>query len=219
MMLQKVKYHFNLIEIALALAVLAIGMSSALLLFVAGANTNRQSQEENFFSEACTEITAELQTMVLSSSALPKNDDGTWEFADSKNDPTGVTDIETGTEIFKQIGTEYLYRKFGPAGEVVFSALVVVRKDISDPNKSGMGEEYFLDNGEMKQLKDIETTGTGTGESSDPSVKNTETVTKKIILPLAVTVGYPADISWEKQEKKTFRIEIYNEKFGLKTSP
>ena len=48
----RIRYNFNMVEIALATAVIAIGISSILVLFPIGINATRAAIEENCYSDA-----------------------------------------------------------------------------------------------------------------------------------------------------------------------
>ena len=58
----RIRYNFNMVEIALATAVIAIGISSILVLFPIGINATRAAMEENCYSDAVETVSAFVRT-------------------------------------------------------------------------------------------------------------------------------------------------------------
>ncbi|MCF6175047.1 MAG: hypothetical protein L3J71_04730 [Victivallaceae bacterium] len=60
-MIKRKKQYFNMIEIALAIAIIAFGMSSILVLFPVGLNASRDSMADNYSADAVEQFVSYIQ--------------------------------------------------------------------------------------------------------------------------------------------------------------
>lgn len=222
-MTTKTRHNFNLVEITLAMAVLAIGMSSTLLLFTAGANTGVQANIENDIADAVTFVYAQLRGQLLKTAPTDKS--GAWSFTDAPDvgttfqtgvklpttaaangwkQPDGTNDAKSDT-VFCRYGTDqiYLFRRLSGGDEpsADFSALILVKKD-NGSGTSGFENAYF-----PAPREDVQKTYS--------TISFNEKDITKYALPLKIEIRYPAETSYEKQESRIFRVEFFNDKFQV----
>ena len=220
------KSCFNLIEILLAVAIIAVGLSSVMGLFTAGIRTGQETVSETNLPDACETILARIRADLVQtgegggfgaslSSVAPvvKDEDWDWKKAgDVCNfDLTLLGEDNTDGESIKKDATAgvngfYLYRQLTKKGSKYvpgFTALVRVRKapaggSIVLSNPSGPSGAPWT-----PAIKDAD----GDTLSSDPKV------TDKCRVRVEVRISYPADLAPEQREFRTFSLEVFNEKY------
>ena len=77
----KQKYRFNMVEIALAIVIIAIGLSSVLVLFPIGINATRAAVEESLVPEVSEYIVHYIKSSFLKVWATPPHDASDSQFA------------------------------------------------------------------------------------------------------------------------------------------
>lgn len=109
MLLNKKIQFFNMIEVLLALTVIAIGMSSILGLFPVGLNASRNAIAENMSADVADQMVtyirvrgestdaAYIATFVTSTTSLPIYDDNHASNPDNDNNDSSTLDIYTNT--------------------------------------------------------------------------------------------------------------------------
>lgn len=223
-------YRFNLIEIMLAIVIIALGMTSVFVLFPAGLSNHRTAMAENSIAD----IAELVISRVRAENALSVTDDGfSSDVATKFPERSELFTQENGKEVLKEPanldweadldkdapwtfipvdGSKGLYMArqiSGPKGNhfVDFSAMVAIYRDDTLDNEIFVPMKWDS----QMHFGDVEKDGSG-NESGD--IKDLETA--KFILPLVMEISYPAELPYEEREKKYFRFEIFNERFELK---
>ena len=218
-------YRFNLIEIMLAIVILALGMTSVFVLFPAGLSNHRTAMAENSIADVAelviSRIRAESALSVtkegFSSEVLNRFPERSelfdaadklkepasidWEDGLTSSDPWTLKEVSSGLFMARQIS--------GPQGNhfVDFSAMVAVYKDDTLDNEIFVPMKWDS----QMHFGDVEKSGTGTNSGQ---IKDLET--GNFILPLVMEISYPAELPYDEREKAYFRFEIFNERFELK---
>ena len=223
--------RFNMIEIALALVILAIGLSSVLVLFPIGLNAGKSSVADNNLANVAEQVMAYLQSELTvpanwneqggsanssigefevepTDSAIPKAED--FEGDDSSATSTGMDGLLKKVDQ-ANAKTYYLYRQYSGSGAdrvMDFEAMIRVGLD-----QNSMSEQYYLDlkDGCVKKLS-----STYDDDSEHPRMQKSGPITNllpKFYKTVIVEFSWPADADWSKREKRIFRMELFNENF------
>lgn len=234
-------FRFNMIEIALALVILAIGLSSVLVLFPIGLEAGKSSVADNNLANVAEQVMAYLQSELT----VPAN----WTAEGAVNNLSidefvaepGDDDVQIGDDGFtavtgmdglrsKVIGTRtyYLYRQYsdiegsGVAAAdraVDFEAMIRVGLDTATLNEQYYpvaGDSAAGDVDGQRQL-------TNYSRPSDPAVAAQPANTRlnvgagdllgRCYKTLIVEFSWPVDAPWSRREKRIFRLELFNENF------
>ena len=214
------KLQFNLVEIALAMAILAIGMSSILVLFPVGVNATKSSVAQNNMSDIAEYITGLYQALLFQQW---NNDKGVREMTSLAERPgTNYTSTrakyeaaidEGDLEAFSPSNPNYfpnlrhlkntqgVYIFQQTTGENVdFSAAVMVWwEKITDLY------DYWQSSGSVTKYS-IPVKGEAlAGKSADHD----------IAIRLYIEVSWPAEIPYENREKQLYIQELSNPKFQI----
>jgi len=237
---KKVIFRFNMVEVALALVILAIGLSSVLVLFPVGLKASRNSIADNSVGDIAERMAAYLQAKYTSPNVW-KPDGTASSLLSSIGDfdsesPAGVPykqdDLATftvkeddvdGLFTSNSYSGYYIYRQYSNASDgaaddndraVDFEAMIRVGWD---PHT--LEDQYYLDfvSNSTKQFKDYARTK-GEGVTDDPGATRMGSGAASTLLPkfcraLMIEISWPADVEWAKREKRIFRVEIFNENF------
>ena len=234
-------FRFNMVEVALALVILAIGLSSVLVLFPVGLKASRNSIADNNIGDIAERVGAYLQAKYTSSGKWASN----GKFANEDDiktfdpDPTAIpTADKFGTseadgmdglfEYTDTTGTYYLYRQYSDASKgsgsttdnekraVDFEAMIRVGWDVNTLRN----QDYLdLSSNSWKAFSEYSRTSSGSG-STEPGLaasplngKSAEAILNMCCRTLIIEISWPADVAWEQREKRIFRLEIFNENF------
>lgn len=228
-----VKHCFNMVEIALALAVLAIGMSSILVLFPVGINANKSAIADNNLADIGEYLMGYLRAGCAAEwAAVAKNPTESLFFSskipvgyDASLGADGI-DLSNYNEHNSGKITDNLYRLNGDSnavflyqqmtGDIVdFAAVVRVWQEESS--------FYGLDASSYKIVE-----GSG-DESSGERYKLDESSFKKVTIKsgepienyarvLCIEISWPAQAPDSQRERRLFRQEIFNEAFRFSES-
>ena len=197
-----------MVEIALATAVIAIGISSILVLFPIGINATRAAMEENCYSDAVDTVTAFVKSEFMKRWETETFGDYPTSEGNEQYNTTlqGFTD-EVGTEKsgLKYSGKKGLYQftRLGKDGEEIFSAEVKIWLQ-EKALQTGDTTPFFIpsvDDDSMKSESELYKSG---GSESGLGIGD-----------FAKSVW--VEISW-RDEVRTFRIDIYNPYFKIEPS-
>jgi type II secretory pathway pseudopilin PulG len=228
-------FRFNLIEIALALVILAVGLSSVMVLFPVGMKASRAGVADNNLADVAERVAAYVQSKYTSPEMWEKNGTFTNESKISTFNPEPVGSPSSGdfgdTEadgvdglIEKVDGTNtyFLYRQYSEAATgadddkrpIDFEAIVRVGWD-----SETLKEQYYPDlagTDPPPQYKDYSRTPAAGVEdlpTSPMDGKAAEAILNFCCRALIIEISWPADVPWESRERRIFRVEMFNENF------
>ena len=211
----KKRFYFNLIEILLAIGIIAVGLSSAMVLFTSGLRVNNDAARSGVLPDAAEAVLSEVRRKAVEEATAEGW--GTWpsatDFATggvllssftTTGDAAGKTVIVNGnTLLYRQLKVTELYdsgtKKGQPkAWEPEFSVIAEVRNvtsaapSITVSNPRTPGEEL-----PVNLLKDVDE------QSALPRCRKL----------LEVRLSYPAELPMASREVHFFRLELFNEKY------
>ena len=203
------KYQFNMVEIALAIAVIAIGISSLLVLFPIGINATRAAMEENCYHDAAETVAAFVRSSITNEWLKGENGNNLWDssFNSEPSEYKDLTDYseKKGNDLSGLIASStkgcYKFIRLGPEGEEIFSAKVNIRFANDDSTSSPI---YIpnVDDDSMKLAIYLAISG-GTPGSLNEELKN---FSKSVL----VEISWPAEAAEADRTKRSFRIDVYN---------
>ena len=218
------KKYFNMIEILLAIAVIAIGITSVMGLFSSGLRVGTNATLENNTPNFTEALLSHIRLCVLNYDTRSDLTEG-WKLfpPESKNhaflklskeawkDNEGVSidDFNTGikgstiipvknSNAGSQNNPAFLYRQFSDANgssEPVFSAIAEVRW------------VHDADSIEIRKPKDDSLVSENLNDSKG---ENSEECSRRVF---EVRISYPADAAPAAREKKFYRLDAYNDKY------
>lgn len=210
------KYCFNLIEVMLAVVILALGMTSVFVLFPAGLNNHKTAMAENSFADLAEFIVSHVRSQAALSSNMSNfaydlgssgttltytyDDDSDWDKVD-ENGTLMQHKSDKGTYLVRHLS--------GPADDQYtdFAAIARVYKDDSfkDELTIPINRDTRVKYSAMNKSKE-NITGTNAGDLRELDVEN-------FVIPMVLEISYPADRPYDDREKVYFRFEIFNENF------
>ncbi len=206
-----IRHNFNMVEIMLAVIVIALGLTSTFVLFPVGLNATKDAVAENQISDIGEELITSIHHYILPKMFNTvfdkgfqfKSLDGLKDyFYDPENTTANVKAyIENGVET--PPGSE-----IGPAffelGKGVYlfytttqylTAIATIKLDRN--SDSGFEDEYFYSrNGTFQKYSNLKST---TGDCIN-----------KFLLPIIVEISWPANIPLAEREKRIFRFDMFN---------
>lgn len=233
-----VMFRFNMVEVALALVILAIGLSSVMVLFPVGLKASRGSVAENNLADIAERVGSYLQSRYVGAwkadGDFPSSITDIGEFAAEPGNsvPDDPSEFTTKANDMDGLFTSsshpgyYIYRQYSDAAgsgtgdndrAVDFEAMIRVGWD-TDTLKN----EYYpkIDSGTYESLSSYSRTTSGGGADSALTNGNLPTgsgigtaVLNKCYRTLIIEISWPADAPWAKREKRIYRMEIFNENF------
>lgn len=214
------KHPFNMVEIALAMAIIAIGLSGILVLFPVGINASKSAIADNNLADIAEYIMGYLQAGCNADwIKLAKNPPGegasaTYSFADdlptsassvgdsgitldddgkNSNFPTPIPGNDANSaNLFSGADGTFLYRQM--TNDVVdFAAVVKVwRENIN----------FYV-----PQIN--------TGAETTPHLINESL--PQYAQNLCLEISWPIELPYADREKRVFRLEIFNQAYELST--
>ena len=216
------RFYFNMIEIILAISIIAIGISSVMVLFTSGLKTGNEAVQLNNLPDATESILAHIRQIAAANGTTAG-----WGTAmgfqnlanNGWNDESGVamsaftvSDTDERAIIPSNSGSNYLYRQLvvtavNAAGEPTgyastFSAIAEVRR-INNPTPIMLSHPH-------KPLKEPLPADT-VSAFTDADGGNSQTACR---LVLEVRISYPAEAVPESRQSKIHRLEIFNDKYN-----
>ena len=212
--------RFTLVEMALALAILGVGLSAVLLLSTIGAKAGRDGRTEGYVEGASEQIAVFLRGR-FSAPAYWKADgsstDTIPDFVASPSDdavPVGSAGFSQvagyAGVLSKDIGTYISRQSSGADGSNVdFEAMVRVGVD-----GTFRANQYYcqVTDGAQKKLTEYpknQTDPPGTRVNGGSAAA----MLGKFYRPLIVELSWPIDVEWSKREKRFMRLELFNGNF------
>ena len=213
------KYCFNMIEIILAISIIAIGISSVMALFISGIKTGN----DTVISSNMPDMTESMLSFIRGKIADCRSANGwdTGKLAKVAPDtaPAGAGDLGAyiaesgdGTAIKGDDNGRFLYRQlsvseYDASGKPskylpTFSALATVKR-IKDADRF---KDFVLSNPDDIKGAEFDKKS----ELKDSKGKSGVDLLDKFRVVAQVTISYPADAP---KESKTYIIECFNDKY------
>ena len=214
-----IRFNFNMVEVMLAVIVVALGIASTFVLFPVGLNASNDAAAENRVAEISESVTMIIQSDILPQLLPPAGADGKnstgFAFTNTstlfwdKTTSSGIdVAIDADSEIASctKIGETGLYKYKSDNGIYLFvqkdfAAAVKVYLDQDSGNKTGFKDEYFCDpeKGNVKY----------SAMASDERIN-------KFLLPVVVEISWPVTLPADEREKRVYRFEMFNRDYDLK---
>lgn len=189
---------FNLIEITLALGVIAIGIVAILGLFPVGANASRDAMGQTTAAQTADEMLAFIEQTIRACWPL---DDAAWDalLPDTDNKPTPETDMNN-FESSAQPGTNgMIYAHQTDAGQYRLIRFVNV-----DGVTDGNGDAVY---NEATDIKDFDAVMILWRSQVDVAGTDIE---YDYAVGINAELTWPAGIPLQSRERKAFYLELFN---------
>lgn len=205
------RYYFNMIEVALAMAIIAIGISSILVLFPVGLNANKAAIAENNLADVSEYVMGFLRAGHASEWASNSTNFSSGFPTSPSNDPgDGATWTPIANTNLYRAGSNNNILKFeqitqttsGPVAD--FSAVIQVWKEADEDFK----KQVFC-----PDLKNPD---------APPKSMDSIDIFKNAPIPvqlspyakaLCLEISWPAEAPYANREKRIYRFEIFNQSF------
>lgn len=223
MMMKKriIRHNFNMVEIMLAVIVIALGLTSTFVLFPVGLNASKDAVAENRVSDVGESTLAIIQSYIMPD-IVTASGDGFFGLStpesdyfcnpDAANVKTlidGPVDLNTLNASNRYEGRNDMHKlangvfvhvqKIQSNNEITFAAAIKVYLDRN--SDSGFEDEYFYSrNGTFQKYSDLKST---TGDCIN-----------KFLLPVTIEVSWPATLPIGEREKRIFRFEMFNHEYN-----
>lgn len=232
-MKKKIRRHpFNMVEIALAMAIIAIGLSGILVLFPVGINASKSAIADNNLADIAEYIMGYLQAGFNAEwiynaehPTTPKDDfSKNWKndnnagkekiTLDSDGNAAGFKKLpdSSGKENFSNLlvcngdSRTFLFRQM-TNNVVDFAAVVRVwEEDIN------FRVPRILDATESPEDSDNKTGVTMVLSGSENDIS-------KYARNLCLEISWPVELPYAEREKRVFRLEFFNQAYELPTTP
>lgn len=224
--------YFNMVEIALAMAIIAIGLSSILVLFPVGLNANKAAIADNNLADVAEYLMGYLRASAAAD--WKKNGSNTFlttlpdNYSDVKNEKAAVPSdpesnaFKTNWQTFGSTvqNATRLYQNKNQKGVFLFRQI----SRITDPADSTKVIEISDFSAVIKVWKDdtYDFYFPEAYSTSDPPYKSISAASttlrdelKKYATGLCLEMSWPAEIPLENRETRTFRFEIFNETYEV----
>lgn len=212
-----------MVEIALALAVLAIGISSILVLFPVGINANRSAIADNNLADISEYLMGYLRAGCVAewaAIAAAKNDapnDGDYFFSKSGNMATSLSDLTSLT-------AETYGDKSGvdPTAAAYTGTTNQITDTLYKVATSDKANSVFLYKQTTGDLVDFAAIVKVWRENPDFRIRKADNTIGDIPSPgtlrpyatvLCIEISWPAQAPYAQREKRLFRQEIFNEAY------
>lgn len=232
------KHYFNMIEIILAISIIAIGISSVMVLFTAGVKSTEATLKYTNLPDAAETAIAEIRALASThagptgwhsnfESSFPTLGSTGWkgvklpQFADfnskfkteNKPEKDGKTLIsdDSGNYLYRQLRyTDYdTTASADHTYETVFSAIIEARS-VGTPGPVYSETDIQIAN----PLKPSEKLSVDKVKAfRDARDDDHVNLFRKVRRILELRVSYPADVAPELRDTKIYRIELYNDKY------
>lgn len=206
------KYKFNLIEIALAICVIAIGLSGVMSLFALGAKSNRQAVAYNNLSDISeymmNSIRSIAQAQASYTTLIPPNSILT-NFPNTFNETSAKS--VTVNDITNPDSNTWDISISSDSSIKLNNAFMLTHKTMKN---------VFL----FRQLSNTSNSDETTADfsciaymwlDSVPHPTGTGNIDQTYATAICLELSYPADYPYEQREKKRFRFELFNQKFEI----
>ncbi len=219
---------FNMVEIMLAVVIIAVGMASVFVLFPTGLNAHKTAVAENTIADFAEYIISTVKARVKCAAEKDFN----------KNSPK-FDEYNLGLKVFSASDREKSFQ------EALDIESISGRKNIEGEN-AGKEDAFLLDtNGgyilirqlsgpeddryvdfsavavikENPMIKDNfrfwKFSNGSPGSSPEKLGSNVDKLKQRFLVSYVLEVSYPADRAWEEREKRYFPFELYNDVYEV----
>lgn len=225
---------FNMVEIMLAVIVIALGIAGTFVLFPVGLNANKDATAENSIADIAEYIAAFVQAKVMSSAV--SNENG-FAFKTKSTELSSIFYTEGNAEIDKKIAAEFDVDKEPDEDTLVSNSSVPLDKSLYQPYNgvyvfrqlSGPADNPYVDfSAVAKVYLDKSSSNSGFEEehfySRKDNMPKEYSVLKselgqdfigKFLLPVVIELSWPANVPESEREKRYFRFEIFNDQYDV----
>ena len=219
--MKKVIHEFNLVEIALAIAIIAIGISQILVLFPIGLNTNKEASADNNMADIGEYLMSYLRAgyeadltrpaaskkfnLPTSLSDLEAGDEG----LDVNNVPTAWVPLDSKTQAascFYRSNNVFLFQQKSLVEGTYIADFSVIAKVWSDTKF-----DIYLPDIYHQFTSTAPHYASSANLNAGGTSLSTYLTTKNIIRAFNIELSWPAEIPYAEREKKVFRFELFNE--------
>lgn len=213
------KYCFNMIEIILAISIIAIGTSSVMALFISGIKTGNDTVASNSVPDMSESILSFIRAKVDEcrgaegwkdtelAKVAPSSVSGTWDidsYLGESTDGEVVKTDDNGRFLYRQLMVSEFNSSGMPTKYIpTFSALATVKRVAIDANRFN---DIVLSNPD--NVKGAESDKKAS--SKDAGGQSGADLMKKFRLAVQVTIQYPADAP---KDSKVYIMEFFNDKY------
>jgi len=214
------RHFFNLVEIALATAVLGVGVASVLALFPVGASTSRSAVAENSIADVAEFFFGYFQNQYQAGWSASGSRSGfatncpSFDTSATPTVPLGSDSNFSSSAIsnFPNLYAHstdpglYIYRQGDDANGIEFEAMVRVGTVTNNSNAArypGIGSGAGGTANAYSQSAAGGYTNHLAGGSTVP----------KYLTSLIIEFSWPIDATWAEREKRFYRLDFFNEKF------
>lgn len=213
--------NFNMVEVMLAVIVVALGIASTFVLFPVGLNASKDAVAESRVADISETAALIVQSEVIPNIIETANNKGySFKAIGNSSDyfcerPTASSDSAidkvidpenpggsavSGTDLNRIDKGHYVYvSKVPDSGEVLFAAAVKVYLDRDGTGDNGFENEYFCTRDGIRKYSEIK------GSAGN--------CINKFLLPVAVEVSWPVTVPAGDREKRVFRFELFNSEY------
>ncbi|MBQ7207164.1 MAG: hypothetical protein IJS01_05135 [Lentisphaeria bacterium] len=220
------RFKFNMVEIALAVAVISIGLSAVLVLFPVGINATRAAMDENRSSDAVEYVTRYIRGQFLAgwrTNSAQSSFSGflDTEYKTSESEPSdglkwAASPVANFPELYRASNCGSGVYKFTSTGDDTFSAVVKVWMPAND-----LTADYDKDN--QKSACPIYIPNTAPGKNNAPQRVAGDGIVLpdgenfgSIVQSVLVEISWPGDLpAADRVNKRVFRVDVYNPYYGI----
>ncbi|WP_294435776.1 hypothetical protein [uncultured Victivallis sp.] len=222
------KYPFNMVEIALAMAIIAIGLSGILVLFPVGINASKSAIADNNLADIAEYIMGYLQAGCnadwIQNANAAEGTSPTFSFAeqfpvkddedevlnsdqtgislDSDGDPNGFSEVSDFPNLFYGDSHKVFYYRQMTGDVVDFAAVIKI----------------WRVNGIDFMVPKYDSTATPpTIIQEVPSATDAEEINKikNYARSFYIEISWPVELPNEEREKRIFRLDIFNQAYKI----
>lgn len=215
------KHCFNMIEIILAISIIAIGISSVMALFVSGirtgqstvASSNMPDVSESLLNhiraqiDECCDVNG-WNTSKLDKVAPSSPVDGAGNFSSDlleSSDGNVIKGDDKGAFLYRQLSVSAVDNTGKPTSYVpTFSAVALVQRTDNSFGDIVLSHPGDFEAGQFSKKSELK----------DSEAKSGTDLMNKFRIIVRVTLSYPADAPAETRETRTYVMEFFNHKYN-----
>lgn len=216
------RYNFNMIEIILAISIIAIGISSVMALFVSGIRTGNDTVMSSNLPDMSESMLSFIRTKIddcrgkngwdetkLAKIAPTSAVEGAGEFSSllsESSDGAVVKGDDKGCFLYRQLAVTQVDGSGKPSKYIpTFSAIATVKR-IKSSNR--FAKDIILSDPQDPKAAEI-----SKNDFKDADDGSGDAMMDKFRIVTQITLSYPADAPEAQRETKTWVMEFFNDKY------